>query len=274
MLHFIFKSILKQKLGLFIMEIKFSDKVVLITGATSGIGEATAKVFAKGNAQVMLTGRNEKKLTALINSLNKNGSVKFLAGDITDSQFRESLINDTIEKFGKLDVLVNSAGIIASGSIESTTIEQFDKMLDINLRSIFHLCQMAVPHLEKTEGNIVNLSSVAGTRSFPGLISYCVSKAALDQLTHCAALELAPKKIRVNAVNPGVVVTNLHKRSGWSDEKYEQFLNHSKSTHPIGRVGEPEEVAKLIAYLASDAAGWITGVTYSIDGGRAQTCFR
>lgn len=257
------------------MQIRFDNKVVLITGATSGIGEAAAKVFAEANAQVMLTGRNDKKLTALKSNLQtEDSAIQFLAGDITDPQFRESLINATIEKFGKLDVLVNSAGIIASGNIESTTMEQFDQMMDVNVRSIFHLCQLAVPYLEKTEGNIVNLSSVAGTRSFPGLISYCVSKAALDQLTHCAALELASKRIRVNAVNPGVVVTNLHKRSGWSDEKYEQFLEHSKSTHPIGRVGEPEEVAQLIAYLASDAAGWITGVTYSIDGGRAQTCFR
>ncbi len=160
------------------------------------------------------------------------------------------------------------------GTIESTTIEQFDQMMDVNLRSIFHLCQLAVPYLEKTQGNIVNLSSVAGLRSFPGLLSYCVSKAALDQFTRCTALELAPKKIRVNVVNPGVVVTNLHKRSGMSDEKYERFLEHSKTTHPIGRVGNPKEIAQLIAYLASDAAGWITGVTYSIDGGRAQTCFR
>lgn len=257
------------------MEIKFNNKVVLITGATSGIGEATAEVFAKANAQLMLTGRDEEKLAYLTSSLQKdNSTVRSLTGDITDAQFRESLINETIQKFRKLDVLVNSAGIIASGTIESTTIEQFDQMMDVNLRSVFHLCQLAIPYLEKTNGNIVNLSSVAGLRSFPGLLSYCVSKAALDQFTRCTALELAPKKIRVNAVNPGVVVTNLHKRGGWNDKKYEQFLEHSKSTHPIGRVGEPEEIAKLIAYLASDAAGWITGATYSIDGGRAQTCFR
>lgn len=257
------------------MEIKFTDKVVLITGATSGIGEATAQIFSKAGAGLMLTGRNEDGLSALAHSIQRtDAQVHFLAGDITDLEFRKSLIDQTIRKFGKLDVLVNSAGIIAMGTIESTTLEDFDQMMDINLRSIFHLCQLALPYLEKARGNIVNLSSVAGLRSFPNLLSYCVSKAALDQFTRCAALELAPKKIRVNAVNPGVVVTNLHKRSGMSQEKYDQFLEHSKSTHPIGRVGTPEEVAQLIAYLASDAAGWITGVTYSIDGGRAQTCFR
>jgi NAD(P)-dependent dehydrogenase (short-subunit alcohol dehydrogenase family) len=257
------------------MEIDFKNKVSLITGATSGIGEACAEIFARAGSQVMLTGRNADKLEALTNSIqNGDASIHFLAGDIADAHFRESLIKETIGKFGKLDVLINSAGIIGMGTIETTTLENFDQMMDINLYSIFHLSQLAIPHLEKTQGNIVNLSSVAGLRSFPGLVSYCVSKAAVDQLTRCTALELAPKNIRVNAVNPGVVVTNLHRRSGMPEESYQKFVEHSKTTHPIGRVGEPKEIAKLIAYLASDNSEWITGVTYSIDGGRAQTCFR
>jgi len=106
------------------------------------------------------------------------------------------------------------------------------------------------------------------------VLAYCVSKAAIDQLTRCSALELAPKKIRVNAVNPGVVITKLHKRGGMADEDYELFLERSKATHPIGRVGEPGEVAELIYFLASEKASWITGATYEIDGGRAQTCAR
>jgi NAD(P)-dependent dehydrogenase (short-subunit alcohol dehydrogenase family) len=255
------------------MEIKFTNKAILITGATSGIGEATAKLLSNAEGNVMLTGRNEDKLKSLTSSLKKN-TVHFLAGDITDPAFRKKLITETIHELGQLDILVNGAGIIAMGSAETTTLEQYDQMMDVNLRSIFHLTQLALPHLEKTHGNIINISSVAGLRSFPGLLSYCISKAGLDQFTRCAALDLAAKKIRVNAINPGVVVTNLHKRSGMSDEKYQQFLEHSKMTHPIGRIGNPDEIAKLIAYLASNAAGWITGVTYSIDGGRAQTCFR
>jgi len=131
-----------------------------------------------------------------------------------------------------------------------------------------------VPHLEKVKGNIVNVSSVTGPRAFPNVLAYCVSKAGVDQLTRCSALELAPKGIRVNAVNPGVVVTNLHKRSGMDEEEYENFLEHSKNTHPIGRAGKPEEVAELIYFLASEKAAWITGATYEIDGGRAQTCAR
>jgi NAD(P)-dependent dehydrogenase (short-subunit alcohol dehydrogenase family) len=122
--------------------------------------------------------------------------------------------------------------------------------------------------------NIVNLSSVTGLRAFPGVLAYCVSKAALDQLTRCSALELAAKGVRVNAVNPGVVVTQIHKRGGMNDDSYAAFLEHSKTTHPLGRVGRPEEIADLVLFLASDRATWITGATYSIDGGRAQTCAR
>jgi NAD(P)-dependent dehydrogenase (short-subunit alcohol dehydrogenase family) len=131
-----------------------------------------------------------------------------------------------------------------------------------------------VPYLAATKGNIVNVSSVTGLRAFPNVLAYCVSKAGIDQLTRCAALELAHKGIRVNAVNPGVVVTNLHKRGGMGEDDYDKFLEHSKSTHPIGRAGTAEEVAELIAFLASDKAGWITGATYAIDGGRSQTCAR
>ena len=114
----------------------------------------------------------------------------------------------------------------------------------------------------------------AGRGRRSGTRPYCVSKAGLDQLTRCAALELAPRGIRVNAVNPGVVITEIHKRGGMNEEEYAAFIERSKETHPLGRVGEAHEVAELILYLASERASWITGVTYSIDGGRAQTCAR
>jgi NAD(P)-dependent dehydrogenase (short-subunit alcohol dehydrogenase family) len=118
------------------------------------------------------------------------------------------------------------------------------------------------------------VSSVTGTRSFPGVLAYCVSKAGVDHLTRCAALELAPKGIRVNAVNPGVVVSNLHRRSGMTEENYAAFLERSKETHPLGRAGQADEIADLIVFLASSRAGWITGETVAIDGGRHLTCAR
>ncbi len=252
-----------------------TEKVVVITGASSGIGRATAVLFAKNGANVVAVGRNEKELNSLRDQVNgKKGSVKVHLADIRETTQVERLVNSTIQNFGQIDVLINSAGIIMNGSIENTTLDDWDKMFDINLRSVFFMMQKCLPHLEQTKGNIVNVSSVAGTRSFPNILSYCVSKAAVDQLTRCSALELAAKGVRVNAVNPGVVVTNLHKRGGMADDDYQNFLKNAKNTHPIGRAGEAKEVADLIYFLASEKAAWITGATYQIDGGRAQTCAR
>lgn len=251
------------------------DKVVIVTGASSGVGYATAMKFAESGASVVAVGRSERDLNLLRDEASeKAGSVRVHLADVRENKQLDRLVGDTVQQFGRIDVLVNAAGIIANGSVESTTLDDWDKMFDINLRSVFSLMQSCIPHLEPVKGNIVNVSSVAGTRAFPNLLSYCVSKAALDQLTRCSALDLAPKGIRVNAVNPGVVVTNLHKRGGMTEEAYEAFLEHSKTTHPLGRVGQAHEVGDLIFFLASDKAGWITGVSYEIDGGRALTCAR
>ena len=250
-------------------------KTIIITGASSGIGRAAALKFAEAGGRVVAVGRSEKELLHLRDEAQDfAGQVKIQLADIRETSQVERLVSQTIENFGQIDVLINSAGIISNGTIENTTLDDWDKMMNINLRTVFALMQKCVPHLEKTQGNIVNVSSVTGLRAFPGVLAYCVSKAAVDQLTRCSALELAPKGVRVNAVNPGVVVTNLHKRGGMSEENYAAFLENSKNTHPIGRAGEPAEVADLIFYLASEKAAWITGATYSIDGGRGQTCAR
>lgn len=251
------------------------SKVVLITGASSGIGRATAAKFCSEGATVLAVGRSNEQLASLKEqSKDSDGKIEIHLADVCQFSQVERLVNNIHESYGKLDVLVTSAGIIQNGSLESTNLEDWDKMLNINLRSVFFLMQKCVPLLEQASGNIVNVSSVTGTRAFPNVLAYCVSKAGVDQLTRCAALELAEKGIRVNAVNPGVVVSNLHKRGGMNEEGYEEFLEKSKKTHPLGRVGKPEEVAELIYFLASEKAGWITGATYEIDGGRAQTCAR
>ena len=175
---------------------------------------------------------------------------------------------------GGIDALVNAAGVIASGGVAETDEAGWDAMMDVNVRAPFRLIREAAASLAERRGAVVNVSSVAGMRAFPGVASYCVSKAAVDQLTRCAALDFAPKGVRVNAVNPGVVVTNLHRRSGMDDAKYAEFLERSKTTHPLGRPGTPEEIADLIAFLMSPASGWITGETIAIDGGRHLTCLR
>ena len=254
---------------------ELSGKIALVTGGTSGIGHAVAKRFAEAGAVVAVVGRNAEALANLESELVQisPGSVT-IAADITVDSNVQSLADAIGSSFGRLDILVNAAGHISSGTIENTEIAAWDAMMNVNLRAVFNLMQSMVPLLEQRRGNIVNVSSVTGLRAFPGVLAYCVSKAGLDQLTRCAALELAAKGIRVNAVNPGVVVTEIHKRGGMSETAYDAFLEHSKQTHPLGRVGSAEEVAELILFLASDNASWITGATYSIDGGRAQTCAR
>src|SRR5438045_9231497 len=190
--------------------------------------------------------------------------------DVTSADDMRGAVEKALDTFGRVDVLVNAAGHISSGTIESTTMIAWDAMMNVNLRATFHLMQLCAPHLINTKGNIVNVSSVTGLRSFPGVLAYCVSKAGGDQLTRCAALERAANGVRVNAVNPGVVRTEIHRRGGMQEEAYAAFLERSRTTHPLGRVGTPAEVAELILYLASDRAAWITGATYSIDGGRPQ----
>ena len=249
-------------------------KKVIVTGASSGIGRATAERFLTEGASVALVGRRESALQDVATHHSNGANAHLISADLSEEKQTEACVAQAVERMGGLDVLVNAAGILKSGRIEDTTLDLWDEMMNINLRSVFHLMKLAVPHLERSRGNIVNVSSVTGPRSFPGVLAYCVSKAAVDQLTRCVALELAPKGIRVNEVNPGVVVTELHRSGGMSDEAYAAFLEHSKSTHPLGRVGQPEEVADLIYFLASDHAGWITGATVSIDGGRALTCAR
>lgn len=252
-----------------------NGKVALVTGASSGIGRAAAIRLARDGAAIVAVGRNQSEMGSLRDEVHEfNGVVKPHLADVTETSQMDRLITETIENHGRIDILVNAAGIIKNGSIEDTTLADWDKMMNINLRSMFYLMQKCVPHLVASKGNIVNVSSVTGLRAFPNVLAYCVSKAATDQLTRCASLELAPTGVRVNAVNPGVVVTNLHRRGGMSDENYDKFLANAKNTHPLGRAGTAEEVADLIAFLASDNAGWITGATYAIDGGRALTCAR
>ena len=248
---------------------EFDGKVAIVTGATSGIGMATALRFAEQGARVAAVGRKKDVLSQIARKNIQTYAVDLLREDET-----AAFVARVLDDFGGIDVLVNAAGIIANGTIENTTLADYDLMMNINVRSVFQLTQLALPSIIDRKGNIVIVSSVTGLRAFPNVFAYCVSKAAVDQLTRCAALELAPKGVRVNAVNPGVVRTNLHLNSGMNEENYAAFVDRSKTTHPLGRIGQPEEIADLILFLASSKAGWITGVTYSIDGGRAQTCAR
>jgi NAD(P)-dependent dehydrogenase (short-subunit alcohol dehydrogenase family) len=261
---------------------EFAGQVALVTGASSGIGRATALLLAERGATVALVARNTERLAELEVAITQAGGQAFaLPCDVTDASARVGILDAVRQRTGRLDVLVNAAGVIASGRIDDTKLDAWRAMFELNVDAVFHLIQLAValfqsklPQVGEQRGAIVNVSSVCGLRAFPGVLSYAASKAALDQLTACAALELAGSGVRVNAVNPGVVVSELHRRSGFDEAKYAGFLEHSKTTHPLGRVGDPREIAELIAFLASARAGWITGATIPIDGGRHLTCAR
>ncbi|CAH1248678.1 DHRS2 [Branchiostoma lanceolatum] len=254
------------------------EKVAIITGASSGIGRGTAVEFAQLGAHLALTGRNQENLQATAKVCVEAGTLQdkilLVTGDICDEQLQKNLVEQTVQKFGRVDVLVNNAGTLKYGTIETIDMAYFHQSMDVNVRSVVILTQLCIPHLTKTKGAIVNVSSVCGTRAFPGVLAYNMSKSALDQFTRCVALELAPKQIRVNSVNPGVIATEIHKRSGMSEQKYVKYLEHSKTTHALGRVGDVSEVAKTIAFLASSDASFITGAQVPIDGGRHAMCPR
>ncbi|XP_045765646.1 3-oxoacyl-[acyl-carrier-protein] reductase FabG-like [Maniola jurtina] len=256
----------------------FSGKVVLITGASSGIGAETAREFSRLGASLVLTGRNKENLEMVSKnceeiSSNKPVPLKIIA-DIKNEKDVENIIETTIKHFKKLDVLVNNAGIAASVTIETTSLHQFDDIMQTNVRAPYYLTMLATPYLIRRKGNIVNVSSVGGLRAFPDFLAHCISKAALDQFTRCVALELASKGVRVNSVNPGDIITGIHLKGSVSEHQYKAYLEKCKTIHPLGRIGEPNEVSSVIAFLASDAASNITGSSLSVDGGRQAACPR
>lgn len=243
----------------------------LVTGATSGIGRATAALLTGRGWRVFATGRNQEALDTLVAEGHAEAS---LPADLVNKDQVQAVVDAALQRFGRLDGLVHAAGILTSGGMDNETDEGFDRLMDVNLKASWLVLKRTWEALKAAKGSAVLVSSVTGLRSFPGLVGYCVSKAAVDQLVRVAALDGAPHGVRVNGVNPGVVVTNLHKAGGMGDEAYEGFLEHSKTTHPLGRVGEANEVAEAIAFLLGPDTGWMTGVTLPIDGGRQLTCAR
>lgn len=245
-----------------------SGKVILVTGASSGIGADAAIHLSKLGANVAIVGRDAAKLHAVAQQIIQAGSPQPLeiVADVTKDT--DKIINNTIQKFGKLDVLVNNAGIAKFSQEPLGTLEIYDSIMDTNVRSVLALTKIAVPHLEKTKGNIINISSIAGSIVIPTGTAYAMSKAALDHFTRNAAIELAPKGIRVNAVNPGAVDTPIFTSIGMDEEGRRQFLENCKTSYPVGRAGIVDDVSNAIAFLAQDASNFITGHLLTVDGGK------
>ena len=250
----------------------FAGKVAVVTGASSGIGRATALALSREGASVVLVSRDAASLAAA--AAAASGPTCVVAADVTADESPARVMRAATDAFGGLDVLVSAAGIIGTASTDATSDELFDRMMGINVRAPFRMMREAFPLLKARHGNVVNISSVNGLRAFAGVAVYCSSKAALDHLTRCAALDWAPHGVRANCVNPGVTVTNLHRRGGMDETRYAAFLERAKETHPLGRPGTAEEIAETVLFVASDKAAWMTGDTIAVDGGRHLTCLR
>lgn len=244
----------------------FSGKVVVVTGASSGIGAAVAEQFAAARAQVVAVGRNQAKLDAVAARCAAAGPAPLVIyADVSNDADARRIIDDTINKFGKIDVLVNNAGILRIAKVLSgKLLETYDEVMNTNLRPIVHLTALAAPHLVETKGNIINISSAAAHKVVTGLLSYGTSKAALNYLTRGLALELAAVGVRVNSVSPGPVATDIAANSGASQE---QLAGARGYAVPLGRVAAPAEVAGLVLYLAGDQAVGITGADFVLDNG-------
>ncbi len=239
---------------------RFEEKVAFVTGASSGIGHACAQRFREEGAEVFAVARREERLRGTFEH--------YAIADVRSEDAVRAAVQSCVATLGRVDYLINAAGVIGTGGVLDTPPDEWERLFSSNVDSLYQVTRCAAPHLIEARGAIVNVSSVTSLRPYGNLLAYCMSKAAADMFTQCVALELAPHGVRVNSVNPGVVVSELHTVSGAVPD-YAAFLERSKTTHPLGRVGQPEEIAALCAFLCSDEAGWITGGIYSIDGGRA-----
>lgn len=239
--------------------------VALVTGASSGIGAATAIAFAEAGWEVMAAGRDEGRLEEVA---DVSDSIAIWTGDLTESDDCDELIADTIDEYGSLDCLVNSAGVIVRANVADTSDEDWRYTMGINVDAPFYLSRAALPHLLQSTGSIINIASDWGLKGGDRAAAYCASKGAIIQLTRAMAIDYARDGLRVNAVCPGDIDTPmLTNEADDKDIDLDEFLAQAAEESPNGRIGTPEEVASLILFLASDAATHITGTTIPIDGG-------
>lgn len=266
---FIYKHGVSRRARTF-REMSFTDRVVLVTGGSSGIGAAAAILFAKEGANVAIVARNQTKLEEVAKEIEIHGAkALIIKADLSKEEEIATVIPRTIENFGRLDVLVNNAGISVDGSILSgNLLEAYDAVMQTNVRSVIQLSTAAAPYLIESKGNIINISSIlAVSVSSPNITALHLSKAALDHFTRCAALELASSGVRVNSVNPGPVDNDFLAKNGPEGDDIEGRKKALVNALALGYVATNEEVGELILFLASDKARSVTGSAYFMDNG-------
>jgi meso-butanediol dehydrogenase/(S,S)-butanediol dehydrogenase/diacetyl reductase len=252
----------------------FKGKVVLVTGSTTGIGEACARVFAESDAAVMVCGRNEPRGRKVVQAIRTaGGRAEFTAVDVRAAGACDRLVSDTIERLGGLDVLVNNAGILYSATALDTTDEQWLETMAVNVNALFYLSRAAIRHMKrKGDGAIVNIASEWGLNGEPNHLAYCASKGAVVQITRCMALDHARDNIRVNSVCPGEIhtqmVDEILSRKGGDPR---QNLQELAAGIPLRRLASPTEVAWCVHFLASERASYVTGANLPVDGGNDAT---
>ena len=250
-----------------------NKKVVLVTGGTSGIGFGTIEyLLEQGNYEIISVSRGDKNISLAKEKLGeKANQVIFLQGDVSKEEDCKKIYNEIERNYGKLDGLVNSAGIIKLGGIEEQTLEEWNNAININLTAIFLLSKTLLPLLKKgTNPSIVNISSMSSNRA-GGSIAYCASKAGVDMLTKYMGQELGKYNIRVNSVNPAAVYTNIYVASGdYTQDGYDKWSKEKAPLYPLGRIGDAKkDVAPTIEFLLSDKSLWTTGAVYLVDGGKS-----
>lgn len=246
----------------------WEGRVVLITGASSGIGADAARHLAKLKANVCLVGRDETRLNLVANQIRVDSSPNpyVIVADITQDAMR--IVSETTDHFGRLDVLMNNAGILIRDSAETIDLDNYDRLMNTNVRSMITMMKYAIPWLTLSKGNILNVSSISGLRAKPGSLTYCLSKAAVNQFTRCAALDLAPRGIRVNAIAPGAIRTPIFETSGEvSADNAQQFFDKYAKAYPVGRIGEVSDTSRAIEFLTNSESSFLTGIIMRVDGG-------
>jgi len=247
----------------------FSKKRVLVTGGTSGIGEASALAFAEAGADVVISGRNQDRARAVMQrGKSRAGSIAFVAGNIAKRKKCEHIVNGAAGILGGLDIVVNSAGVIYHATAEQTTDEQWQETMNVNVNGLFYVCRASIPHLRASKGTIVNIASDAALSGSYHLTAYCASKGAVLQMTRAMALDYAGEGIRIVPVCPGDVDTPML-RGEFRDRgiKFEEGLRESAAAVPLNRVCSAAEVADMVLYACSDSAAFITGYPLVLDGG-------